>query len=72
MTVAELKNLLEGVADDMEVVIPMNPEFDGFFQGPCSYESGVGELAVPEATDFFIIVPCGFFDKEHGVNPQLN
>lgn len=41
MTVAELKKKLEGLDDNMEVLIPVSQEFDGLFYSPCENESGV-------------------------------
>lgn len=48
MKVKELKKMLEGVDDEMDVLIPMTPEFDGYFKQPCVAESGVSELGVNE------------------------
>lgn len=49
MTVKELRELLVGVPDDMEVLIPMDATgFDGMFLRPCTEESGVAELGDSE------------------------
>jgi len=76
MTVKDLRNMLEGVSDDMDVLIPMTGEFDGYFKHPCIEESGVSELGVNEnlgtTAESFILVPCGFFDENHDVSPELN
>lgn len=44
MTVGRLKELLEGVDDEMQVLIPLTQEFDGAFYSPCSKESGVLQI----------------------------
>ena len=77
MKVKDLKILLKGVDEDMDVLIPLNPIFDGMFKHPCIVESGVGELGVNEnlktTQEMFLLVPCGFFDVDHeALDPQLN
>lgn len=75
MKVKDLKKLLEGVDDEMDVFIPMNPEFDGYFQHPCIAETGVTGLGVSETKEepAFVIVPHGFFDVDHDApDPALN
>lgn len=77
MKVKDLRELLEGVDDDMHVLIPVNPVFDGMFKHPCLVESGVGELGVNEnlgtTEESFLLVPCGFFEEhEDKIDPQLN
>jgi hypothetical protein len=44
MVVKELKRLLEGVPDEMKVIIPSSMEFDGVFYSPCVAESGVSAM----------------------------
>jgi hypothetical protein len=46
MTVGKLKELLDGMPDDMKVLIPANPmgEFDGILFSPCEEDSGVSEV----------------------------
>jgi hypothetical protein len=77
MKVKDLKKLLKGVDDEMDVLIPLNGEFDGFFKSPCIEESGVNELGIGDEEDnetekSFILVPCGFFDHAEGPDPELN
>lgn len=91
MQVKDLKQLLENIPDDMQVLIPMNAGegFDGFFLSPCIEESGEAGLGtedidedelkemellnkpIPEEKSF-VLVPCGFFQEKHGVEPELN
>lgn len=40
MTVGELRKKLEGLDDNMKVLIPVSQEFDGAFYSPCSESSG--------------------------------
>lgn len=40
MNVGELKALLEGVDDNLQILIPVTHEFDGRFYSPCKIESG--------------------------------
>lgn len=83
MKIKDLKELLkkpDGISMDdwneMQVLIPVSGEFDGFFHSPCIEESGVVDLGIDEDTDetdaSFIIVPCGFFNEHTGVPPELN
>lgn len=70
MTVGKLKQLLEGLDDEMLVLIPTTNEFTGEFYSPCNEESGVGEMGIVEevevTTKEFMLVPCGFFEeKDH-------
>lgn len=53
MTVGELKNLLEGVDDNTEVLIPLNAGdgFDGMFFSPCAEESGIGEMGIVDGDE---------------------
>lgn len=77
MNVKELKELLADVDDDMEVLIPMTMEFDGYFKSPCVHDSGENSMgAVKEDGDeeeitSFILVPCGFFEPIKST-PELN
>jgi|GEM_PF-2423888 len=76
MKVKDLKQLLAEADDDLDVLIPMNGEFDGMFKHPCVEESGVTELGLNEDSDetkpAFLLVPCGFFEEHEGVPPELN
>lgn len=77
MTVKELKKLLKKAPDDMQVLIPINGEFDGMFFSPCMGESGVSELGIDDEGDetesTFLLVPHGFFEIDHDApDPQLN
>ncbi len=86
MTVGILKGLLEGVDDEMQVLIPTSPTFDGIFVSPCEVHSGPAEMGIYDPEDEkealllgksttrmdFVIVPHGFFNEEEGPNPELN
>ena len=50
MTVGKLKELLNGMPDDMKVLIPANPmgEFDGILFSPCEEDSGESEVGGDE------------------------
>ena len=82
MTVKELRELLNEVDDDsIEVLIPVNAEFDGLFRSPCMGESGLGELPIDEeddemlgeTKDYFLILPHGFGEHdENEPDPQMN
>lgn len=71
MTVRELKKKLEGVDDNMQVLIPLTHEFDGAFYSPCSKDSGVTAMGTDPyiadvEEDSFLLIPCGFGEeKEH-------
>lgn len=51
MTVKDLKELLENVSDDLQVLLPMTMEFDGAFYSPCIEESGVGGLGLEDLSE---------------------
>lgn len=83
MTVGDLKEMLEGVDNEMEVIIPMNAEFDGIFRSPCAGETGVIEITAEDIEDddideftqmkeVFAILPHGFGEPHEGVDPELN
>lgn len=76
MTVGELKEMLEDVPDELDVLIPMTDKFDGYWKPPCPEETGVSELGLTEdgseTQSAFVIVGHGFFDEEYGVPPELN
>jgi len=83
MTVGELKELLEGLDDEMEVLIPLDSfVYDGKFMSPCIEESGVVQLDNPDnilspSETTFLLVPCGFFDDiddefDNEIIPELN
>lgn len=46
MKVKDLKKLLVGVDDEMNVLIPTSGEFDGVFSLPCIEESGVSMMGI--------------------------
>lgn len=76
MNVRDLKRILSGVDDELIVLIPMNGEFDGHFVSPCLQETDIVQLGIKEDSEetapAFVIVPCGFFQERHGVDPELN
>lgn len=76
MIVDDLKKLLNGVDGKTKVLIPFSSSFDGYFKSPCIEESGVSELGITEDGDetdtAFLIIPCGYFEEERGVPPELN
>lgn len=52
MTVKELKSKLDGIDDNLLVLIPQSFEFDGAFYSPCSEDSGVSTMGTdPHATE---------------------
>ncbi len=52
MTVGELRSKIEGVDDNVPVLIPVSQEFDGVFYSPCSVDSGVSQMGTePDITD---------------------
>lgn len=48
MVVGDLRQMIEGVDDEMQVLIPLTQEFDGVFYSPCIMESGVTEMGGDE------------------------
>jgi len=84
MKVKDLKRLLSQIPEDMtlrewnemNVLIPVTMEFDGRFISPRVEETGMGELGMDESMlvseKSFVIVPCGFFQPNEGVPPELN
>lgn len=52
MTIADLKEKIKDLPDDMNVLVPMNPseKFDGMFFSPCVGASGVIDMAPPGMT----------------------
>lgn len=87
MLVKDLMALLANAPDDMQVLISLNPEFDGMFISPCNVESGVADLGIyedendeqqaalldkPTSEKSFMIVRCGFFKEHEGPDPDLN
>lgn len=65
MTVKDLKQMLNDVNENMQVLIPVSGEFDGFFVSPCESESGAVDMSLDEnllvKETSFVLVPCGFF-----------
>lgn len=52
MTVAQLKKLLEGVDENVQVLIPVSHEFNGAFYSPCSEDSGLSQMGTdPDLTE---------------------
>ena len=51
MTVKDLKELLDGVPDNLKIVLPVTMEFDGAFYSPCIKESGVGGLGIEDLSE---------------------
>lgn len=78
MTVKELKHLLEGVDENVTVLIPETNHFNGAFYQPCLYDSGIIEMGEDEHSieePAFVLCPCGFYDQEqhdHEKPEQLN
>jgi len=77
MTVGDLKKLMKGVKDDVEVLIPMSEDFDGMFTSPCIGESGLQQLGIDEETEetvpAFLLAPHGFFEiDETEIDHTLN
>lgn len=68
--------MLIGVDDEMEVLIPMSAEFDGYFKHPCTSDSGVAELGVNEnlgtTKDAFVLAPCAYYDANKDCTHELN
>lgn len=48
MKVSELKELIEGVNGDVQILIPMSMEFDGTWYSPCSEDSGLTKVGTGE------------------------
>ncbi len=69
MTIERLKELIEDLPDDMQVLIPAEPRegFTGEMWSPCSQDSGViglpDHLGVDE--NKFFLCPCAFFNTEN-------
>lgn len=87
MKIKDLKKLIEGCDEDMDVLISLTGEFDGCFVHPCLEESGEADLGIyqseedekeaellnkPITQKSFVIVRCGFFKTHEGVEPELN
>lgn len=87
MTVKDLRELLNDAPDEMQVLIPVNPVFDGMFISPCIEESGVSDLGLyedendekqaellnkPVTEKSFVLVGCGFFEEHQGPPVELN
>lgn len=81
MNVGQLKQLLEGVDDDVEILIPFDASmFDGLFYSPCIDESGEGDSITSDFNETgmaseksFLLLPHGFFDEiVDEVDPELN
>ena len=77
MTVKQLREKLEGVPDEMLVLIPVSDHFDGFFYTPCTAESGVSEMEINEnlgiADESFVLCRHGFIDDDpEEIQKELN
>jgi hypothetical protein len=67
MTVGKLKQLLEGLDENMKVYIPVSQEFDGHFYSPCEQDSGESEVGGDETMseeDFEAAVNLGTLKSE--------
>jgi hypothetical protein len=51
MTIKQLRNLLEGLDENMMVLIPASHEFDGVFYSPCPEDSGVSQIGTDATLD---------------------
>lgn len=51
MNVGQLRSLLEGLSDDIQVLIPMSSEFDGMFYTPCMADSGVSKMMLDDVSE---------------------
>jgi hypothetical protein len=78
MTVKDLKELLETLPDDMQVLVPIHPmeSFTGEWFSPCIEESQVTEMGLDEEGDetekSFTIVPCGYYNVHEGPPVEMN
>ena len=72
MTVGELKFLLRGIADDVEVMIPVSFEDEGMFISPDSDETGLADMESEDggisSEPAFLIVPYGFYEEPFDSN----
>ena len=70
MKVKNLKMLMDGVDDEMEVLIPSSTTFNGLLLSPCENESGVSQVPTtddelnPQERDVFILAPHGYTNVE--------
>lgn len=71
MTVGELKFLLRGIADDVEVMIPVSFEDEGLFISPDADETGLADMEAEDGginpEPAFLIVPYGFYEEPFDV-----
>ncbi len=51
MTVNDLRKLIEGADGDLQVLIPINQEFDGAFYSPCIKESGITTMGLGDLSE---------------------
>jgi hypothetical protein len=52
MNIGELRKLIEGVDDNILVLVPRTMEFDGAFYSPCSHDSGKTKMGTdPNVTE---------------------
>ena len=76
MTISELREIISDLPGDMDVLIPAHPfeGFTGVLFPPCIEESQPVTTSVEEGVEeeAFMLVPCGFFDKEHDETVALN
>lgn len=61
---------------EVNILMPLTGEFDGYFVSPCNEECGVNQVGLDEdseeTTPAFMIVPHGFFEEKEGVPPEMN
>ena len=82
MNVGELKKILEGMDDDVRILIPLDVSsgFTGEFFSPCGEESGEITMGMmpdmSDEEDCFLLVPHGFFqiddENDNDFIPELN
>lgn len=72
MTVGELKFLLRGIADDVEVMIPVTIDEESLFISPDADETGLADMEDVDGTfntePAFLIVPMGFYQEPFDSN----
>jgi hypothetical protein len=72
MTVKQLKGLLKDVDDEIEVLIPVNAQFDGMFRSPCTHETGVSQIAdIPTTIDEYGLVEM-HDEEDELLAPQID
>lgn len=68
----ELKFLLRGIADDVEVMIPVTIDEESLFISPDADETGLADMedidGKFESEPAFLIVPMGFYQEPFDSN----